>query len=88
MAFVRNFTFFMCCRTSDLYVEHAYRLLMTQLSYDHAEVRLSTFQMMDELFNRSHAFRELLVAEFQHFLELTAGKDNFHQRGIGVLIKA
>ncbi|KAK7496278.1 hypothetical protein BaRGS_00012443 [Batillaria attramentaria] len=45
------------CRTSDLYVEHAFRLLMTQLEKGHAEIRLSTFQIIDELFNRSHAFQ-------------------------------
>ncbi|XP_070183848.1 UV-stimulated scaffold protein A-like isoform X2 [Littorina saxatilis] len=67
------------CRTSDLYVEHAFRLLMTQLSEEHAEIRLSTFQMMNELFDRSHAFRELLVSDFQHFLELTAETDQQHQ---------
>ncbi|KAL4232287.1 hypothetical protein ACF0H5_009858 [Mactra antiquata] len=63
------------CRTSDLYVEHGFVLLMSQLEVDHAEVRLSTYQMMDELFVRSHLFRELLLADFDTFLELTAGTD-------------
>ncbi|KAI8483040.1 hypothetical protein Bbelb_391960 [Branchiostoma belcheri] len=59
------------CKTSDDYVKHTYHLLNMQLQKDHAEIRLSAFQTMDELFQRSHAFRELLIAEFQEFLELT-----------------
>ncbi|CAH1259190.1 UVSSA [Branchiostoma lanceolatum] len=59
------------CKTSDEYVKHTYHLLNMQLQKDHAEIRLSAFQTMDELFQRSHAFRELLIAEFQEFLELT-----------------
>lgn len=58
------------CRISDAYVGHAYDLLMVQLVNDHSEIRLSTFQMIDELFNRSHAFRELVVEDFQTLLEL------------------
>ncbi|XP_023556073.1 UV-stimulated scaffold protein A isoform X2 [Octodon degus] len=48
---------------------------MTQLSQDHAEIRLSAFQIVDELFARSHQFRMLLVSDFQEFLELTLGMD-------------
>ncbi|XP_038070898.1 UV-stimulated scaffold protein A-like [Patiria miniata] len=61
------------CRTSDAYIEHAFNLLSSQLAEDHAEIRLSSFQIMNELFNRSHRFRELLVADMQEFLELTVG---------------
>lgn len=69
------YAYFLCvCRTSDLYVEHAFHLLRTQLTREHSEIRLSAFQVVDELFNRSHAFRELLVSDFQNFLELTVGK--------------
>lgn len=63
-------------RKSDDYVAHAYRLLMAQLAEDHAEIRLSCYQVIDELFNRSHAFRELVVSEFQTFLELAVGKNS------------
>lgn len=49
---------------------------MTQLTQDHAEIRLSAFQIVDELFTRSHQFRVLLVSDFQEFLELTLGTDN------------
>ncbi|XP_033632589.1 UV-stimulated scaffold protein A-like [Asterias rubens] len=59
------------CRISDAYVEHAFHLLSNQLAEEHAEIRLSSFQIMNELFNRSHRFRELLVADMQEFLALT-----------------
>ncbi|XP_022091851.1 UV-stimulated scaffold protein A-like [Acanthaster planci] len=64
------------CRTSDAYVEHAFNLLSNQLAEEHAEIRLSSFQIMNELFNRSHRFRELLVADMQEFLELTVGTNS------------
>lgn len=66
------------CKSSEEQLSHAYRLLMTQLTQDHAEIRLSTFQIMDELFTRSHQFRMLLVSDFQEFLELTLGTDSDH----------
>lgn len=66
------------CKSSEEQLSHAYRLLMTQLTQDHAEIRLSAFQIVDELFTRSHQFRVLLVSDFQEFLELTLGTDNDH----------
>ncbi|VDI56906.1 Hypothetical predicted protein [Mytilus galloprovincialis] len=63
------------CRVSSLYCEQAYHLLITQLEKGHSEIRLSAFQMIEELFNRSHCFRELLISNFQHFLELTVETD-------------
>ncbi|CAL1526143.1 unnamed protein product [Lymnaea stagnalis] len=59
------------CRHSDDYVRYAFFLIMKQLKRKHSEIRLSTFQVADELFNRSHAFREMLVNHLQHFLTLT-----------------
>ncbi|XP_067838721.1 UV-stimulated scaffold protein A isoform X2 [Heptranchias perlo] len=52
-----------------------YHLLMTQLNQDHAEIRLSAFQIVNELFVRSNQFRTLLVSNFQEFLELTVETD-------------
>ncbi|XP_076364558.1 LOW QUALITY PROTEIN: UV-stimulated scaffold protein A-like [Tachypleus tridentatus] len=60
------------CKTSDEYVKHTYYLLMTQLEKQHAEVRYSTVLVIKELFKRSHVFRELLLSDFQTFLELAA----------------
>ncbi|OXB78805.1 UNVERIFIED_CONTAM: hypothetical protein H355_011823 [Colinus virginianus] len=61
------------CRAEEEYVSHAYRLLLARLREEHAEVRFSAFQIVHELFSRSHRFRTLLVSDFQEFLELTVG---------------
>jgi len=61
-------------RHSDDFVRHAFYLLMTRLEKDHAEVRLSAFQIARELFVRSHCFRDLLLSNFEQFLELVLGK--------------
>lgn len=63
-------------RASEEQLSHAYRLLMAQLSREHAEIRLSAFQIVDELFTRSHQFRVLVVSDLQEFLELTLGTDH------------
>ncbi|KAL0973954.1 hypothetical protein UPYG_G00213380 [Umbra pygmaea] len=64
------------CKISIDYIEHFYHLIMTQLAQDHAEIRLSAFQMVSELFTRSHHFRILLVDNFQEFLDLTVETDS------------
>ncbi|TKC40864.1 hypothetical protein EI555_012637, partial [Monodon monoceros] len=66
------------CRSSEEQLGRTYHLLMAQLSQEHAEVRLSAFQVLDQLFARSHHFRMLVVSNFQEFLELTLGTD--HER--------
>lgn len=66
------------CKSSEEQLSHTYHLLKTQLTQDHAEIRLSAFQIVDELFTRSHQFRVLLVSDFQEFLELTMGTYNEH----------
>ncbi|XP_011385735.1 UV-stimulated scaffold protein A-like isoform X2 [Pteropus vampyrus] len=63
-------------RSSEERLSHAYHLLMTQLHQEHAEIRLSAFQVVDELFVRSQHFRTLVVSDFQAFLELTLGTDH------------
>ncbi|KAA8589199.1 hypothetical protein FQN60_010544, partial [Etheostoma spectabile] len=64
------------CRVSNDYIEHVYHSLMSQLKQEHAEVRLSAFQIATELFSRSHHFRTLLVDNFQELLELTVETDS------------
>uniref|UniRef100_A0A667FWM6 UV-stimulated scaffold protein A n=1 Tax=Lynx canadensis TaxID=61383 RepID=A0A667FWM6_LYNCA len=64
------------CKSSEEPLRRAYHLLMAQLSREHAEVRLSAFQVIDQLFARSHRFRVLVVSNFQEFLELTLGTDH------------
>nr|XP_035150252.1 UV-stimulated scaffold protein A isoform X2 [Callithrix jacchus]XP_035150253.1 UV-stimulated scaffold protein A isoform X2 [Callithrix jacchus]XP_035150254.1 UV-stimulated scaffold protein A isoform X2 [Callithrix jacchus] len=63
------------CKSSEEQLSRTYRLLIAQLAQEHAEIRLSAFQIVDELFARSHQFRVLLVSNFQEFLELTLGTD-------------
>ncbi|XP_033069322.1 UV-stimulated scaffold protein A isoform X1 [Trachypithecus francoisi] len=63
------------CKSSEEQLSRAYRLLIAQLTQEHAEIRLSAFQIVDELFARSHQFRMLVVSNFQEFLELTLGTD-------------
>ncbi|XP_042668108.1 UV-stimulated scaffold protein A [Centrocercus urophasianus] len=64
------------CRSSEEHLSHAYHLLLTRLHEEHAEMRFSAFQIVQELFSRSHRFRTLLVSNFQEFLELTVGTDH------------
>ena len=61
------------CKSSDENVRHLYRMVMTQLEKRHSEIRLSSLQIINEIFLRSHAFRELLVDDFQKFLSLAIG---------------
>ena len=63
------------CKKSDVYVKHVYHLVLTQLKKNHAEIRLSSLQIINELFLRSHTFREMLLIDFQIFLELTVETD-------------
>ncbi|KAA0709119.1 UV-stimulated scaffold protein A [Triplophysa tibetana] len=63
------------CKVSNDYIDHFYHLIMTQLNQEHAEIRLSAFQMVNELFSRSHHFRTLLITNLQEFLELTVETD-------------
>ena len=59
------------CKKSSDNIRHVFHLLMTQLEKEHAEIRLSSFQIMDELFNRAQLFRQLVDEEFHRVLELT-----------------
>ncbi|KFQ61378.1 UV-stimulated scaffold protein A, partial [Pelecanus crispus] len=63
-------------RSSEEHLGHAYHLLMTRLKEQHAEMRFSAFQIVQELFARSHSFRTLTISKFQEFLELTVGIDH------------
>lgn len=64
------------CKLSNDYVDHVFHSVMTQLDKEHAEIRLSAFQIASELFSRSHQFRTRLVDNFQEFLELTVETDS------------
>lgn len=60
------------CKKSDKNVGHVYDLIIHQLEKNHSEIRFSAFQLCDELFRRSHYFRQLVVDKLHHVLELTA----------------
>ena len=48
---------------------------MHHLNQKHSEVRLACLLIFKELFQRSHYFRELLVADFQDFSKLVLDID-------------
>ncbi|KAI8351606.1 hypothetical protein B0O80DRAFT_499993 [Mortierella sp. GBAus27b] len=58
-------------RTSNTNVKIAYEQLAIQLQRKHAQIRYSSTQLIAEFFQRSHVFRELLVADYSVFLQLT-----------------
>ncbi|XP_044220329.1 UV-stimulated scaffold protein A isoform X2 [Thunnus albacares] len=64
------------CKVSNDCIDHVYHSVMSQLNQEHAEIRLSAFQIASELFSRSHHFRTLLVDNLQEFLELTVETDS------------
>lgn len=57
-------------RSSDIYVQLVYDRLMRDVATEHSEVRLSSFQMIDELFQRSHLFRQLITSDCQKLILL------------------
>ena len=63
------------CKQSDIYVVELYRLVTRKLKKNHAEIRFSAFQICDEIFRRSHCFRELLLKDFLQFVDLVLGLD-------------
>lgn len=66
------------CKKSERNVRLAYGLLDEQLRKNHSEIRYSAFQIMCELFTRSHVFRELLVANLHVIFMLTLGTNKDH----------
>ncbi|XP_056295532.1 UV-stimulated scaffold protein A-like [Pseudoliparis swirei] len=62
------------CKVSNDCIDHVYHSVIAQLNQEHAEVRLSAFQIASELFSRSHHFRMLLVDNFQELIS-QAGLD-------------
>ena len=65
-------------RSSDANVRAVHELVMGDLAKKHAEVRLSAFQIVVELFPRSHLFRQLLISDFQRLAELATGTEPRH----------
>ena len=62
------------CRLSDDYVRLTYEEVLSRLEKEHAEIRLSAFQILNELFVRSHCLRDLFLADFQTIMDLSLGR--------------
>ena len=62
-------------RQGDATVRATYEVLMHDLVKNHAEIRLSTFQLIGHIFTRSYLFRELLILDFKKFASLVTGTD-------------
>ena len=58
-----------------------FSLLMSQLKRNHSEVRLSAFQVLTEIFERSHKFRVRVVEELQEILALVLETDAMSRSG-------
>jgi len=63
------------CKKNERNVCLAQKLLYVQLRRNHCVVRLNCVQIMDQLFQRSHSFRNLVIDDFQTFVDLTLGAD-------------
>ena len=66
------------CRDNDTNCQYSYQILLNHLQKEHSEVRFSALQIVDCLFQRSHAFREMLLDELQQFFELVLGTYFWH----------
>ncbi|KAI8065481.1 hypothetical protein BC940DRAFT_334788 [Gongronella butleri] len=64
------------CKQAPLYVETTYEVMFAQLKKKHAQIRYSCLQLCEELFQRSHQFRQLLMDDFPTFIELSVGIRN------------
>ena len=63
------------CKHSNTALQHVFSLLMTHLEKHHSEIRYSTFQIIAQLFDRSHAFRQLVLEDCQVYMDLTMDLD-------------
>ena len=57
-------------RADETVIRPLYDALMKQLSEDHSEIRLSAFQVMIEIFERSHSFRNIVIDSLQELFVL------------------
>ena len=65
------------CKKNDRNVCLAQMLVYVQLRRNHCLVRLNCVYIIDQLFQRSHSFRNLVIDDFQTFVDLTLGSDPF-----------
>ncbi|KAH8551528.1 hypothetical protein BGW37DRAFT_494019 [Umbelopsis sp. PMI_123] len=67
------------CKKSESFVEMSAELIFIQMRKKQAQIRYSALQLVEELFSRSHKFRQLIAEEFPQFLQLTIG---IHQQSL------
>lgn len=63
------------CKSNPASLPFTFDLLLTHLKRRHAQVRVSTLQLTDVLFRRSHQFREILVERLRSVIELVVETD-------------
>lgn len=63
------------CKTNDVYLNRAYELILVQLKRNHCVVRMNCLSMIKQLFQRSHLFRSLMVADLKILVQLCLGTD-------------
>ena len=63
-------------RHNEAFLKPVFDTIMKQLKRKHSEIRLSAFQTMKELFERSHQFRLLVLEDLYTILELTLETNN------------
>lgn len=61
------------CRQSEENLDRAFHIIWTQLTFHNSQTRLLSLQIMDILFDRSSAFRDLLLPHFQELADLSLG---------------
>ncbi|CEJ01898.1 hypothetical protein RMCBS344292_15919 [Rhizopus microsporus] len=61
------------CKKSDHYITVAFVHVMAQLHKNHSQIRYSSLQLIEQLFDRSKLFRELLTEDFPVFVQLVVG---------------
>lgn len=63
------------CKQDEGNIGVAYEVLLSQLRRPHTVVRLNCLEVIDQLFQRSHRFRTLLLEDFHQFSVLTLGHE-------------
>lgn len=57
------------CKKLDVYVKYVYYLVLIQFKKNYVEIRFLLFQIINEFFFCFYIFREMLLIDFQIFLE-------------------
>lgn len=64
------------CKKNESFLTDFHGKIMKQLSRNHCEIRLSAFQLIIEIFERSHKYRLLVLDDLQKILDLTLETDS------------